>query len=389
MRISKRELITFVALSLVSLFADVTYEGARSVLGAYFKILGATAFIVGFITIGDLLGYLMRGVGGFLAGISRSSKTYWSIVLAGYGINLFAVPLLAFAGRWDLALALVLIERIGKGIRAPARDVILAEVTENIGKGKGFGLHELMDQIGGVTGPLFVAWSLYSSANNYKFAFMLLSLPAVISIVMLLIALINYPEIKAIEKARSLRRTARLGSRFWFYTIAMVFLSLGYIHWSITAFHMKNIGITSDYMIAFLYTIAMLSDAIVAFPAGYLYDKVGLMTLLVTPPLAFTVMPLLLQGSLETIILATIAWGIVMGIYETNMRVAVADIVEPEARAYAYGIYGMAFGFSWAAGNILMGYLYGISRDFLMLYSLLMEIVAFTILGISIKGSTK
>src|SRR5581483_4669158 len=95
-----------------------------------------------------------RMVFGFL---SDKTRQYWLIAFVGYVINLFAIPCLALAGHWPLAAALLVAERVGKGIRNPARDVMLSHATESVGHGWGFGIHEAMDQTGAMLGPLLMA----------------------------------------------------------------------------------------------------------------------------------------------------------------------------------------------------------------------------------------
>ena len=389
-RLGRRELIAFIALGLVSLFADMTYEGARSVLGAYLDVLGAGAVVAGSVAVGDFLGYVARGAGGMLAHRLRSGKAYWALVFLGYGINLFAVPALAFAGNWGVALALILIERIGKGLRTPARDTILAEVTEGMGKGKGFGLHEVMDQTGAVAGPAFVGYALFISGGTYSEAFKMLFIPALAALLMLSIAFINYPSLRGISGAKgSEERRASLGRSFWLYTVAMSLLALGFMHWSLIAFHLKACGVMKDYEIAYMYVVAMLADAAVAFPAGYLYDKFGPRTLIIAPFLAFAAPATLLWpgfSGVSAVLIAAVVWGVLMGLYETNMRVTVADVVRPELRAYAYGMYGMIFGVSWAAGNALMGALYPVSTYALLAFIALVEAASLATLTLFLRG---
>ena len=137
-----------VLLGVVSLFADMTYEGARSVTGPFLAVLGASGTAVGLIAgLGELIGYSLRLASGYLA--DRTGR-YWAITLVGYGLNLIAVPLLALAGRWEIAAALMICERVGKAIRTPARDAMLSHATHQVGHGWGFGLHEAMDQAGAV-----------------------------------------------------------------------------------------------------------------------------------------------------------------------------------------------------------------------------------------------
>ncbi len=369
-----RTLTAFIALCLVSLFADITYEGCRSILGAYFEILGATALIAGLISIGELISYIMRGVGGFIAGALKSSKVYWTLIFTGYTINLFAVPLLAIAGNWPLALTLVMAERVGKGLRTPARDVVLAEVTEGIGRGKGFGLHELMDQIGAVSGPLIVMVSL-KLTGNYSFTYAILAFPALAALIALTTAYRSYPKVRAVEISQP--RKGGLGTYFWLFTASVALLSMGYIHWGLVAYHLRTTSIVPDYMVAMMYVVAMLADAAIAYPAGYLYDYIGPKTVVITPVLAALIAPtLLLASTIRDLIIASILWGIVMGIYETNMRVIIADAVPPEKRAYAYGLYGIVFGASWTIGNVVMGVLYGISAAYVITYVMGAEALA-------------
>ena len=335
----KKVLIAFIALGLVSLFADMTYEGARSVIGAYFEMLGASALIAGAVGIGEFLGYVMRGVSGVIAGILRSSKVYWGLVYLGYIINLFAVPLLALTGKWESALLLVILERVGKGLRTPVRDVILAEVTESIGRGKGFGIHEVMDQIGAIAGPALVMYAI--GKESIRYAFLILAIPAMASISMLILASTTYPRLKSLERrgeGKEVKRKGILSKALLFYIIAMAMLSLGFIHWSLFIYHVSYVGLMPVALIPTLYIISMATDAIVAFPVGYIYDKIGPKSILITPLLALITVPLLLHNKVSALITASIIWGIVMGIYETSMRVVVADLSTPETRAYALSL---------------------------------------------------
>jgi len=380
----RKELITFIALSLVSLFADMTYEGARSVLGAYLEVLEATAVVAGVVSVGDLLGYLMRGVGGFIAGLKRSSRVYWALVFGGYTINLVAVPLLAFAGRWGEALCLVLLERVGKGLRAPARDVILSEVTEGIGRGKGFGIHELMDQVGAVSGPLLVTWSLFSSGGEYRAAFLLLAIPALLALCLLCVAYVNYPSIRAVHALRRGRSSNNLDRSFWFFTIGTAMLSTGYVHWALAAYRVEASALAPSHIIALLYTIAMLVDAAVALPAGMLYDRYGPATLVAAPVLAGTASVLILTGGYSEVVLASMIWGVVMGLYETNMRAAVADLSSPTNRAYAYGVYGVVFGVSWTLGNVFLAKIMTSFPCLLLPYIVIVESIAACMLVLTV-----
>lgn len=175
-REQRSEAVRFiVVLGLVSLFADMVYEGARSILGPFLVTLGASAAAVGVISgVGEFVGYALRVVAGYAA--DRTHR-YWALTIAGYLLTLVAVPLLGLVGRVDIAFALVIAERLGKAIRTPARDALLSHASYEVGRGVGFGLHEALDQIGAVASPLLLALVLALREGDYGFAFGILAVP--------------------------------------------------------------------------------------------------------------------------------------------------------------------------------------------------------------------
>ena len=189
---------TFVILvGVLSLFADLTYEGARSVTGPLLALLGAGVVIISSVGgFGELLGYGLRLVSGPLA---ERTERYWSIAIVGYVVQLTSVPLLAFARSWPEAAVLILLERTGRAIRNPPRDAMLSCAAKEMGYGWGFGLHEALDQFGALFSPLVVAYVL-AVRHSYHQAFAVLAIPA--AIVFALLAL-----------AHSLSEAARLRGR--------------------------------------------------------------------------------------------------------------------------------------------------------------------------------
>src|SRR6266536_3376351 len=149
-------------IGIVNFFADMTYEGARSITGPFLGSLGASATVVGVLAgTGELLGYSLRSVAGYFA---DKTHRYWLIVFVGYAINMVAVPALALAGSWPIAAALIVAERTGRGIRKPAVDEMVSYAGKSIGRGWVFGLNEGLDQAGATVGPLIVALVLYSNS---------------------------------------------------------------------------------------------------------------------------------------------------------------------------------------------------------------------------------
>src|SRR5436190_9094340 len=211
-----------VALGFVSLFADMTYEGAHSVIGPLLKDLGASATQVGIIAgLGEMIAASLRYFSGRLADRTRA---YWTITTLGYFLNLVVIPGLAFAGSWQVVALLVVAERTGKSLRGPARDVLLSEATEVVGHGKGFGLHAAMDQTGAVLGPLLVAASV-AKTHHFGPAFLWLALPAGGAFIALLFARWARPD-KATPPAAPARKD--LPNVFWIYVAAAGLMALGF-----------------------------------------------------------------------------------------------------------------------------------------------------------------
>jgi MFS family permease len=194
---SKAVALRFVLMfGVISLFADLTYEGSRSIVGPYLAQLGASGTAVGIIAgLGELLGYGLRLVSGRVA---EKTGAFWPITLFGYAIQMISVPLLALAGSWQVAALLIVAERVGRATRNPPRDVMLSHAGKVIGFGWAFGLIEALDQTGAMIGPLSVA-AVLAAHGQYKTAFAMLLIPALITLTLLVAARLVYPRPEDIE----------------------------------------------------------------------------------------------------------------------------------------------------------------------------------------------
>ncbi|MEB3852183.1 MAG: MFS transporter [Desulfurococcales archaeon] len=342
-------LAAFAALSLTSLFADMAYEGARSVLGPYLRSLGAALVVAGAVSVGDLVSYAFRFAGGELAHRLRGPRAYWGLTFLGYAVNLLAVPLLALAGSWWLALALVLAERAGKGLRAAPRDAILAEVSSGVPRGLAFSLHELADQAGAVSGALVVAAAL--RGHGYRHAYALLAVPAALALASLLAAYLAYPTPREALRPRSggapglPRGAARLA-------LAAGLGMAALMHWAQASYRLSASGVTGV-DVALLYSLAMLSDAALAVPLGLLYDRRPRAALALGPALSASATLALLAPKPT---LGATLWGAAMSAYETAYRAAAAGVPQG-ARARAYAALYASMGAGWALGNLAMSLL--------------------------------
>ncbi|MDN5347678.1 MAG: hypothetical protein PWP65_1242 [Clostridia bacterium] len=369
-------------LGIVSLFADMTYEGGRSITGPYLSLLGASAATVGLVSgAGELVGYALRLISGYIADRTRQ---YWLFTIVGYIINLLAVPLLALAGRWEVAAILIVVERFGKALRTPSRDVMLSYATRQVGTGFGFGLHEFMDQIGAVAGPLIAAFALYLRSGHYRLAFALLFVPASLGLLVLLISRLLYPSPQQLEVKSASTLSYPAGEKlplvFWAYIFFTTLTVAGYAHFQLISYHFKAQNVIPDAQIPLLFALAMGVDALVALPIGKLFDQKGLPVLTLLPLLTLPVPFLVFSFNYWLALTGVLLWGAAMGIQETVMRAAVAEIIPREKRGLAYGIFNAAYGAAWFLGSALLGALYTISIPHTILAATSLELISLPLL---------
>jgi MFS family permease len=366
-----------ILLGIVSLFADMTYEGARSITGPYLGVLGASATIVGIVSgVGELVGYALRLASGW---IGDRTQRYWAVTIFGYTVNLLAVPLLALAGSWEIAAALMIAERMGKAIRTPARDAMLSHAAGHTGLGWGFGLHEAMDQAGAIIGPLVVS-AVLAVRYGYAEAFAVLFVPAIIAIALIVAARFYFPQPRDFDISPPALHPEQLKRSYWIFIAAIALIGAGYADFPLIAYHFGQAQIVSTPVIPILYAVAMATDAAAALVLGPLFDRRGIVVIIIAAALAAAASPLVFLGGATLAFAGMILWGIGMGMQESIMRAAVASMTAPDRRATAYGIFNAAFGFAWFAGSIVLGIVYDQSVLTVALLSLILQLLSIPLL---------
>jgi MFS family permease len=351
-----------VCLGLVSLFADITYEGARSITGPFLRDLGASAALVGFVAgFGEFIGFALRLASGSLADRTRA---YWTITIFGYLVNLIAIPALAFTHNWLPAALLIVAERAGKSLRAPARDVLLSDAAKKVGSGWGFGLHAAMDQTGAVIGPLFVAWEV-ARTHRYSTALVYLAIPAASALAALFMARANSIPI---DEPPPTPETQTLPRLFWIYVGAAGLLAMGYADFPLIAYRFGQAAITTRTEIPLLYAAAMAANGITAPLFGRLYDRFGLGVLPAGIVISAASLPLCFFGRLDSAIGGLICWGTGMGAMDAVLRSGISKLVTMNKRGRAFGLFNAVFGVMWLVGSSTMGLLYDRSLVALVIF---------------------
>lgn len=380
---AKRARTFVVLMGVVALFGDMTYEGARGLVGPYLALLGASATAVGFAAgLGEFLGYGLRLATGWLGDRTRA---YWPLVIAGYGINLVAVPGLALVGSWEAAVALLLLERIGKAIRSPARSTLVSYAASTAGVGKSFGLEEALDQIGAVSGPLLTALAIWivrgePVSTQYRVAFLVLLIPVVLNLALVLSARAKFPRPDSFESAGR-HDHPQLGGLFRWYVVGVMLMGLGFADWALVAFHASRTGTLDAATLPLLYAGAMAIDALGALAFGVLFDRYGLLVLAGTTVASAIFAPLVfLVPSTALLVVGAACWALGMGAQDSIFKAAIAKLVPKEERGRAYGRFFAFFGLAWWIGSTTMGWLYERSMTALVVFSVATQLAAVPVL---------
>jgi MFS family permease len=351
---SNRSLFSSVVrLGLISLLSAIGGEAARSAGGPLLAAVGASAAVVGIIAgTGELLGYALRLGAGVFADRPGGA---WRLLFAGTVLGISAVGFMSIAPGWRSIAALLLIERVGRALRTPARDVMLSEASESVGHGRGFGLHRLLDQAGAVLGPLGLGL-LVAAGVGYQPSFAILVLPSLGAIYVL----------RALRRQHSRHAGTSPGGKeglppaFWIVCTAGGLLAAGTVDFALISFHYARTGVASAAVIPLVYSLAMAVEGVAALGLGFLLHRSGPIALLLTIAMSVIAAPVLFfaRGHAWW---AVAAWSSGMGGQYAVLRALIPGYVPAAIRGSAFGWFNTIFGICWCAGSAAMGILY--ARD--------------------------
>jgi MFS family permease len=371
---ARRALKFILLIGVLSFFADFTYEGSRSILGPYLGSLRANAAIIGLVTgFGELAGYGLRLLSGPLADVTGR---FWPIMIIGYVVQMTAVPALALTHTWPTAAALIILERTGKAIRNPPRDVMLSYAGRRVGGyGWAFGIHESLDQFGALVGPLLVA-AILARRGSFQEAFAVLAVPAAINLTLVLVARLVYPRPQDLETSLPAIRGRGLPRVYWVYLAGAALVAAGFADYPIIAYHLSREGIARGQWIAIFYSVAMAVSGGGSLVLGRLFDRWGFSVLIGLTVLSAAFAPLVFLGGFDAAIVGAGIWGLGMGVHESIIPAAVAPMVRPERRASAFGLFTAGYGVFWFLGSAVIGISYDYSVYAAVAFCVLAELAA-------------
>ena len=387
-------MLFIILFGIVSLFSDMTHEGASSIRGAYLSLLGASAATIGFISgLGELIGYSVRYVFGKL---TDKSKQYWPMTIAGYVLDIIAVPALALVGEhgWIAVCVLLVIQRMGKAIKKPAKDTIMSFAASQEGVGKSFGIQEVLDQIGAFIGPVLLYLVMLFKTEGttfeiYSTCFAVLAIPGAITLILLIVTRCKFPNPEHFEPEPKEYVPFKIKKEFILYIAGISLFAFGFIDYSIIIMHVSRTyshlasglsetsALVSTGSLPLLYAGAMLVDAVAALFFGMMYDKNGVKALVwstvISAPFAVFVFAF---DSVPMLLIGVALWGVGMGAQESILKAAVTSMVPKASRATGYGVFECSFGAFWFLGSWLMGVLYDVSIPAMIAVSVIAQLAA-------------
>ena len=402
-----RAMLFILLFGIVSLFSDMTHEGASSIRGAYLSLLGASAGVIGFVSgMGEMIGYSMRYVFGR---ITDKTRRYWPMTIAGYVLDIAAVPALALVGNhgWIAACGLLLVQRMGKAIKKPAKDTIMSFAASQEGAGRSFGIQEVMDQTGAFLGPVMLYLVMLFQTEGdifrkFSVCFALTAIPGAIALIMLLVTKCKFPNPEQFEPEPKEYVPFKMEKRFLFYIAGISLFAFGFIDYSLVIMHISNRfaslapvlsetgSIVTGGQLPLLYAGAMIVDAVAALIFGLLYDKKGVKVLvwstLISAPFAIFIFG---SNSIPMVLCGIGLWGVGMGAQESILKAAVASMVPKASRATGYGIFEGALGLFWFLGSWLLGVLYDLSIPAMIVVSVAAQFAAIPLYYCSGRLSTR
>lgn len=371
-------------LGFVSLLIDMVSDGAISVSGALLEELGATAVLVGAVTgSATAIALVLRLATGPWA---DRTGAYWTFTIVGYAMTAISVPLLALTpmlGGASLAAAstLLVAERTGKAVRAPSKTVLLADAAGAVGRGRGFGVHKLLDQVGAFAGPLLVA-AIAALTGELWPAFLALAVPAAVAMVLLgwLRARVPDPSVYRVRPATSRTATplpaaqpvpslaarlaglaaipAHVRTTFLLFATFAALTTFGLLSFGIMSYHLVAADLAALAGVPLVYAAGMAAAAIGALATGWAYDRVGSAVLFSVPVLTAFVPGLTLGGTIGLVLVGVAFWGLATGVQDSTVKALVADLVPAEQLGSAYGWFAVFQGVGALAGATIAGLLY-------------------------------
>jgi MFS family permease len=352
-------------LGITSFLTDVSSEMIINLLPLFLaNVLGAGTAVVGLIEgLAESTASLFKVFSGWLS--DRLGQRKW-LTVVGYGLSTVAKPFLYMAASWSWVLGVRFADRVGKGIRTSPRDALIADSAGEGQRGLSFGLHRAMDTAGAFCGLLIAAgvvWGMQASGgtlqrSTFQTVVLLSILPAALAVLVLIVGAREVPRQPGGVKLPSLTLKG-FDARFRGFLLIVVLFTLGNSSDAFLVLRAQERGLSVLAVMGALLALN-LTYTLVSGPAGVLSDRIGRRQIIVGGWLLYGVVYLgfALAGAGWQIWLLYAVYGVYYGVTEGVARALVADIVSPEQRGTAYGLFNAVVGVTAFPASLLAGLLW-------------------------------
>ncbi len=368
-----------VLLAVVSFFVDLSSEIIFPLLPFFMVIqLGASYFIVGIMEgVAEFVASVIKVFSGHLSDRAEKRKPFIS---GGYGHSAIMKLFFSLSAVWQHFFVFRILERVGKGIREPARDALVAESTSPKTLGKAFGFQRALDTGGAILGPIFGIILLAIFATSYQPIFLIAAIPAFVAFGLSLL-------LKEKRKSKKDKVRVKIGFKFLpirlrvFVVIATIF-ALGNFSFFFVMLRAVDLGESQVMALAF-YLLMNIWFAASSIPAGALSDKIGRVPTIAIGYVFFAAMSFLFAYEIGAILIAFsfIMFGLSNGFIDGVQRAFVSDLAPEGIKATCLGTYHMSVGIGKLTASILAGALWTfVGVQYAFLYGMVLSVIAATML---------
>ena len=359
---------TVKGLALVSLFNDFASEMVYPLLPAFVTLtLGAGA---GALAALDGAADLAAAATKWWSG-TRADRPGWRkpLILTGYFSAILIRPVIGAASAAWQVIGFRVLDRIGKGLRTPARDAMIADATLPENRGRAFGFHRAADHFGSIPGAL-IAWWLLQHQVDVRRVLTLSVIPGVVAGLVLLVVLRSAPERRTAEpSSRRAVEPDAIGRVFWVPVLALALLVLLRLPETLLLLRLQDLGVpvaTIPLVWAGLHAVR----SVVSYPGGWLTDHLGPRGTVAAGGVAFSAGIAALGSALGPVaaIAVFLALGLVAGLTESAERVVVARLA-PRRTGRGFGAYHAVTGLAALPAALGFGFLYQLQGGSMALWA--------------------
>lgn len=305
----------------------------------------------------ELTSHAFRMVSGSLSDKIGKRKIF---VLAGYGLSTISKPFFSVTHGWLDVLLVRNSDRVGKGLREAPRDALIVDSVPESKLGKAFGLHRMIDQLGGIAGPITAFFLI--ELIDIRGIFLVSLIPSVLALVVLVFFVKEIVIKKQTDKTVFSNVSVLVRKNRWFVFLIVIggIFGIGSFNFSFILLKASDIGVSRDF-VPLVYAVIQGTYALMSIPSGILSDKIRKEFVLILSYGIFilsALLMILLAGNFLYAYVIALVFGTYLGISETARSAVIPRYVPPNLRGTAFGLFSVVTGGAFFVGNVLFGFLW-------------------------------